>query len=228
MLNLALTAISPQLTALTVSAKPLIEKYGGLVIPVTIKEEVSKTDGGESIFKEKTYPVACGINFEACVTGRRYQELVPNSAYRSLAFWEQTGNAQRNAAEEKNYKMGTVYVYDIPARLVVWMNIPKMNLNGVSTDCSIAAPVALAIQQQLDNRQGFQLDQLVYPGGTAQAIFQNEEAKDASRVFGKYSYGDMTKFLLFPFDFFSLNYIIRLRISPKCLAGITLGTPVDC
>jgi hypothetical protein len=228
MLNLALSALDPILTGLTVSGQPLIEKYGGLAFPVTVKEEISRTDSGEPILKEKTYAVSCGINFEACMVGKRYQELCPSSAYRSLAYWEQTGNAQRNAAEEKNYKSGTAYVYDIPARLLVWMNIKKMNLNNVSTDCSIAAPVALAIQQQLDKRQGFPLDQLTYPGGTVTAIFQSEEVKDASRAFGRYSYGNITKFLLYPFDFFSLNYVIRLRISPKCLVGITLGAPVDC
>jgi hypothetical protein len=179
--------------------------------------------------KTKTFPVACGVSFDACMSGRKYQELVPNSNHRSLAYWEQMGDATRNANEERNYKPGTVFVYDIPARLLVWLNMSKMNLtNGGATTCSIAAPVAIAVQTALSRKSGFLLDQTEYPGGTVQMLFQAEEAKDAQKAFGRYSYGDLTKFMLHPFDFFTLRYVVRLRISPKCVEAFTIGEPIDC
>jgi hypothetical protein len=207
----------------------LIQNYGGLVIPLEIQEQISKTDSGEPILKMKTFPVSCGQNFDTCIRAKSYQQLVPNSQHRSLAYFEQLGDVQRNTAEEKIAKRGSLYVYDIPVRLFVWLNVPKLNINGdQSGACSIAAPVILHIQKLLDKRAGFDLDPALYPGSSVQMLFQGQEAKEASRVLGRWSYGDVSRFMLFPFDWASLKYTVRLRLSPKCATAFTLGAAVDC
>jgi len=231
MINLALSAIKSQLEGITVSSLPLIEKYGGLVFPVNIPEQIGTTDAGAPIMRDSIVPVACGVNFQACIGQRKYQELVPNSAYRSIAYWETLSDAVQNTREAAFVPKGNGIVFDISARLVVWLNMAKMNLNdGATTQCSIAAPVALAIQKALFRKLGFDLDP-AYQGATAEFIFQGQEAKDATKIFGRYSYSKnatLATFLFYPYDFLSLKYLIRIRMNRNCVDAFTLGTPVDC
>lgn len=230
MLNLALTKAQLQIEALEVSGVPLIEKYGGLVFPLSIPEQVGATSTGEPILKEKVFPVSCGISFESCITGRKYQELVPNSRYRSIAYWEQTGDAVLNTNETKLIPKGKASVYDIPARLVVWMNIQKLNINNEAYEqCSIVAPVMLAVEKALHNRNGFTISNPTYDNPHVKYIFQGQETKDAKKAFGQYTYGSETaKFMLWPFDFFVLKYLVRLRINRDCVESFVLGSAVSC
>lgn len=231
MLNLALSAIKDTLEGINIAGTPLIEKYGGLVFPLSIPEQIGSTDSGQPILREKTFPVACGVTFEACVGQRKYQELVPNSRYRSIAYWEQLSDAALNTAESSRYPKSNVVVYDIQARLVVWLNMGKFNLNGeAASQCSIAAPVALKIQEVLLNgKREFQIDNPAYENAGVRLIFQGQERKDAKTAFGQYSYGQETaKFMLFPYDFLVLRYTVRLRIPRQCVTAFTIGEALDC
>lgn len=228
MLNLALTTAKTKIDALAIDGTPLIEKYGGLVFTLAIPEEVGKTTTGEPILKDKIFPVSCGINFQDCIVGRKYQELVPNSRYRSICYWEQLGDAVM--VEDKTNVKGKVSTYDIPCRLVVWLNMQKLNINNDAyNQCSIVAPVMIAIEKQLHNRNGFTIADPVYDNANVKYFFKGQETKDPQAVFGKYTYGkEMAKFLLWPYDFFSLKYVVRLRINRDCVTNFVLGTPVSC
>lgn len=230
MLNLALTAVESALEGIMIGGTPLIEKYGKLVFPITVPDEIGKTDGGESILKEKTFPVSCGVSFQDCITNRKYQQLVPNSAYRSLAYWEQMGDATLNESLSKFSAKGGLMVYDIPARLVVWLNMAKLNLNGDGqSDCSIAAPIAIKIQSALYRKNGFFVPDDAYQGAKVQLVFTGQERKDVGNIFGRYTYGkEVARFMLYPFDFFALRYNVRLWINRNCVEAFTLGTPIDC
>ncbi len=230
MLNLALSAIKDTIEGIEIGSTPLIEKYGNLVFPITIPQEVSKTDSGESILKDKTFPVACGVTFQECITKQRYQELSPNSRYKSIAYWEQLGDATINTAlSSKTHKNGLL-VYEFQARLIVWLNMAKLNINGNGqSDCSIAAPVALKIQSALNRKTGFSVSGDAYVGAKVQFFFNGQERKDANAIFGRYTYGkDLSAFMLHPYDFFSLKYTVRLWINQNCVDAFTLGEPIDC
>lgn len=230
MLNLALTTAKTQIEALEVSGVPLIEKYGGLVFTLSIPEKVGETSTGDPILKEKSFPVACGVDFNNCVNGKRYQELVPNSRYRSIAYWEQMGDAVLNSEEMKKSPKGGALVYDIPARLVVWLNIQKLNINNAAYDqCSIVAPVMLAVENALHDKNGFLIADATYQKANVKYIFRGQEKKDPNTVFGKYSYGQETaKFMLWPYDFFAMRYTVRLRINRDCVNSFVLGAAVSC
>lgn len=227
MLNLALSAIKSTLEGIEVDANPLIEKYGGLVFPITIPQEVGRTDGGESVLKEKTFPVSCGVTFADCVNNRRYQELVPNSKYRSISYWEQTGDATMDTSLARNAHKGGLLVYDIPARLVFWGDIRKINVNdNGSDDCTVVAPVSLAIQKALNRRGGFPITG--YENARVDLSFLGQERKDVGSVFGKYTYGkEVSNFMLYPYDFFSLRYNVRLWVSRSCLDVFTMEVVAD-
>lgn len=230
MLNLALSTAQAPITGIEISGEPLIEKYGSLVFPLSVPEKVGETTTGEPILKEKVFPVACGVNFQDCVANRKYQELVPNSRYKSIAYWEQLGDATMNQAEMRQAHKSGLLVFDIPARLVVWLNIQKLNINNEAfQSCSIAAPVALQIEKALHNRAGFSITNDAYQNATVTYIFQGQEPKEYARVFGRYTYGNETaKFMLFPYDWVSLRYTVRLRINRNCVEDFTLGSPVEC
>lgn len=230
MLNLALTAVESALTSLEIDNVPLIEKYGGLTFAVNFPESIGTTANNEPIMKDRIFPVACGVSFNDCVANQRYQELSPNSKYKSLAYWEQLSDATQNNNLSQLAAKGGMVVYDIPARLVVWLNMAKLNLNGTGqTDCSIAAPIALKIQTALYRKNGFFIQDAAYQGAKVQLEFVGQEQKDANRIFGRYSYGkDLTKFMLHPYDFFALRYNVRLWINRNCIESFTLGTAIDC
>lgn len=233
MLNLALTAVKTAMENIDISGTPLIEKYGGLVIPLTVKEEISKTASGDPILKDKTYPVSCGVNFQQCILNRKYQELVPNTKYRSLAYWEQLGDAVQYAPEKRYDPKGNRLVFDIPVRLVVWLNIQKMNINsGGGQDCSITAPVMLKISDILHNsKQHFLIPDAFYNDkAKVEFLFQGQEVKDANRIFGKWSYDSakMAALYLWPFDWFSLKYTVRFTVKRNCLDALTIGAEVVC
>lgn len=229
MFNLALTAVNSELENIDISGSPLIQKYGKAVFPLTIKTPVGTTPSGEPILKEKTYPVAPDVNFEACVINGKYQELVPNSKYRSIAYWEQLGGGVVNASESsklhKNYK-----VIDFPCRLIVWLNNPKMNLNGTEAGTTDIAPmVAMKVMDVLSSKKWFEVPDANYGNPKVNFDFRGQEVKDVRKVFGKYSYeSHVQAFMLYPYSFFSLRYVCRMRVNTKCLAAFTLGAPQDC
>lgn len=230
MLNLALNTVKTALETIDIDGEPLISNYGGLVFPISIPTSIGQTDNGQEILKEQVFPVACGINFSECIQQRKYQQLVPNSSYKSLAYWEQLGDATINTGEQKFAPKSGLVVYDIPVRLIVWLNMAKLNINDEGNEqCSIAAPVALKIQETLfNNRNRFEIGG-AYGNSTVEFIFQGMEAKDPAKIFGRYTYGkEMAKFMLYPYDMFSLKYLVRVRINRNCITLFTLGTTIDC
>lgn len=230
MLNLALTGIHSALENIEIGETPLIEKYGKLVFPVNFPEAIGQTANGQPIMKDRFFPIACGVSFGDCVANQRYQELSPNSAYKSIAYWEQRADAVQNEKLSSLTAKGGLIVYDIPVRLVVWLNMAKLNVNGTGqTDCSIAAPIALKIQSALYRKNGFILPDDAYAGAKVEMQFAGQEQKDAAKIFGQYSYGkELAKYMLHPFDFFALRYNVRLWINRNCVDAFTLGSEIDC
>lgn len=234
MLNLALSAAKTAIEGIDIGGISLIENYGGLVIPLTIKQKIGEDTKGNPILKELTYPVSCGINFQQCIANKKYQRLVPNSAYRSLAYFEQTGDAvlTKNQKLKRIDPKGNRLVFDIPARLVVWLNIQKMNLNdGAHDQCSITAPTLLKITETLHNKNTeFIVPDPAYSNAKVEFIFEGQEVKDARRIFGKWSYDSekIAAMYLWPFDWFSLKYTVRLTVKRNCVTAFTLGAPEEC
>ena len=230
MLNIALSSIRTLLETVEIDGEVLIEKYGNLVFPVSIPESIGQTENGQEILKDRVFPVSCGVSFQDCITNQRYQELSPNSRYKSIAYWEQLSDATMNTSEAKFAPKGGLVVYDIPVRFVFWGSMAKLNINGTgATECSFVAPIALKIINTLYRRPGFEIADAQYGGAKVEFVFAGQESKDPAKVFGRYSYGkELAKFLFSPFDFFSLKYLVRLRINRNCVDAFTFGTPNLC
>ena len=231
MLNLAISAVKDLLENIDIDGELLVERFGGLVWAVNIPESISETENGTPIMRDKYVPVACGTTYEQCISGNsKYSPIVPNSAYKSILYFEQLGDATMNTTEAKFAPKGGLVVYDIPVRLVFWGSMAKLNINGTgATECSFVAPIALKIINTLYRRPGFEIADAQYGNAKVEFIFQGQEAKDATKVFGRYSYGkELAKFLFSPYDFFSLKYLVRLRINRNCVDAFTFGTANLC
>lgn len=231
MLNLALSSVSDLLENIEIAGEPLVERFGGLVFPINLPESIGQTDSGQPIMRDKIVPVACGVTYEQCMSGsKKYQPIVPNSAFKSILYFEQLGDATVNTGEQQFAPKFGLVVYDIPVRLVFWGNMAKMNINGTgASECSLVAPVALKIQQTLRPKKQFEIPDPAYQKASVEFVFQGQEQKDATKIFGRYSYGnELAKFMLFPWDFFSLKYLVRLRINRNCVEDFTFGTPNNC
>src|SRR5690625_4983634 len=86
-------AVKPRLLDLK-----FIERYGGVVIPVT--EVVESDNGRERI----TFPVSCDIEGKECYERGNYFELALNDQYRSVAYWEIQGSASRQTPRRGDRK----------------------------------------------------------------------------------------------------------------------------
>lgn len=194
---------------LEISTLPFIDRLAGLVRPVTFKDEVKA-----GTFARKVFPVACGVSAKDCVTDGKYQDLVPDSAKKSVIYFEENGGAKVIAKEKNNLK------YQATIRLVGWLNLPKLGVDN----CSWSAVAVLGIISKLPD-QYFNLNNLY----TRCLITGISEAEKLPSIFSKYTYDEtMTQYLLFPFDYFALDITIEFVVPRSCIEEIILASPINC
>jgi len=57
-------------------------------------------------------------------------------------------------------------------------------------------------------------------------VAAGEDVKSPS-IFGDYTYEDKKQYMMFPFDYFALNYSVRFAVAKDCVPDITLD-PASC
>ena len=82
-----------------ISGLPFIDRLAGMVRPVTFSEE---TDTGK---RRKVFPVACNVSAADCVTSGKYQDLVPDSAKKSVLYFEENGGATVVGKEKNQFQI---------------------------------------------------------------------------------------------------------------------------
>lgn len=181
-----------------ISELPFIDRLAGLVRPVTINEE---TDSGK---KRKSFPVACNVSAQDCVTSGKYQDLVPNSSRKSVIYFEEAGGTRMTGIERNEINFTST------VRLVGWLNLKKMGL----TDCNWSATAILQIIKELSV--------LLQPHNSGMflhvKITEISEAEKSNAIFSKYSYDEaVTQYLIYPYDYFALNLTIKFSINKNCI-----------
>ena len=167
-----------------------VDKIAGLTSIATFEIR-----GPDNTLKQITVPIACCVTPEECGREGAYYDLMPNSQYKTVIYFEDGGiSFVRN---ESNWKY-----YTSNLRLVCWVNIEKILILMCKADspCTYSAHIIAEIIRHLPQfPQNISPFSFVYSEVTAQVI------RSAS-IFGSYTYDEKhSQYLMSPYDYFALD-----------------------
>ena len=212
MLPKILKPISDELTQLC-----WVGRYGGLTKCVMHKDcDIFAKDS-----KILQYPISCNVDVKDCWENDLYLNLVPNSAYKSIVYWEEVGGYVPQTGirlSEKGY-----YQIRQKMRLVIWLNMPLLGYTG----CSVADIIVPELMGLLHNCKWTTTDQ-GFGNIASKVTYVNSWKETINKVFKQYNYGDKYQLFLFPYDVLSLDVEIEYMMDPNCVEPLVCGEPVEC
>lgn len=198
MINTIVKNIIPYLEALNFS-----EVVGG--IATTISQNKPAKDNKIII---KKFPAYYNENRTTC-NASDYIDLVPNSNKRSIIYFENNGI-------KISPINGNIIECVADVRLVCWANLKKINDTFINADM-LRLLVIQAMPSSLSN---------VLPYSFIRIQLTGEETKNVS-IFSKYTYNEEEKqYLIYPFDYFALNYEISFYVGINCIDPILISPSV--
>jgi len=207
MIRKAIQAVSSKITAL-----PFVERYGGVVQTV---RRIDLLDDGFVI--EKRFPVSCSVTNLACWEQSRYKDLVPDDRYKSVFYFEEIEGFQIVGRQELR---GQVIQYRGRVRLVGWLNLAKL---GVEDDCNLSDRIAFEMIGALTG--AYELS------GDIDAVVQLKPIgmqPKSPAIFDRYTYEEENSYLLYPYDYFAVDFEVILGLMPDCITPFAPSTPVSC
>lgn len=184
---------------------PFSDRMAGVVKAVTFVTGTSERP------VKKTIPVDCGVSQADCMDGK-YQDLVPNSKYKSISYFED-GGVRLVSINERDY------AFQANLRLVYWINLKKVG----KTDCNVSA---LAVTNVLNKLPQSPFNSGIY---SRMRIKVSQELVKSAAIFSKYTYDEaVTQYLMYPFDYFALDLTVDFLINKSCIIDWENGTPLIC
>ena len=168
-----------------------IDKIAGLT-------QIAKvTQGGV----EKRFPISCDLTYDDACTQGCYDELMPNSQYSSVVFFE---DGSFNFIRQEGGKL----IYESRLRLVAWLNYKKLTEGG----CGSSGDYIISIIKALP----------AFPQNVGDmlrlSITVTSQAQRSSGVFSKYTFDELhTQYLMVPYDFFGLDIKTEFYLIPECV-----------
>lgn len=188
-----------------ISTLPFADRVAGVIKPVTF------VTGTADKPVKKTIPVACNVSQPDCISGK-YNDLVPNSKYKSIIYWEDNGTVT-NANNPRDFN------FTASLRLVCWINLKKVG----KTDCDVSA---LAITNILNTIPTSPFNSGIY---TRIRATVDREIIKTSAIFSKYTYDEsVVQYLMYPFDYFALDVSVDFTILKSCITDWENGTEIIC
>jgi hypothetical protein len=199
MINEIIKKINIELAALNFA-----DLLGGIVKPIT-----QNVKDRENNVTQKVYPVYMNENKGTCSVGD-YLAMTPDSSKMSVMYWEDQGGTN-TVDNVRSWNM----VYNV--RLVAWFNLKR--INSALHDSDILIPIICnAIPERVEN---------FVPYTKIQVMLTGQETKSPA-IFGAYTYDEAEKqYLIYPFDYFALNFRITFDIPKSCVQDITIN-PATC
>lgn len=187
-----------------------VDKIAGLARPMIISVNNEKNEPVQKVF-----PIACDVSLNDCISGR-YQDLIPQSKYKSIIYFEDQGTTIQKAS--KNWAL-----FNSRLNLICWMNLKKLGeCNACTTSTAVILSILAALPEFTINNDSY------YPIRDIQIVGISEAIK-SNAIFNKYSYDEKTtQYLLYPFDFFMLSLSIEYRVNLHCVTEFTIDTPCIC
>jgi hypothetical protein len=183
-----------------ISDLDFVDKIAGLTSISTFEIK-----GKDNELKQITVPIACCVSPEECDKEGWYYDLMPDSAYKTVIYFEDKG--WTFVRSESNWKY---YVSNL--RLVCWINIEKILGANCKDDqpCTYAAHIIAEIIRHLpEHPQNVSPFNFVYP----EVI--DQEIRSAS-IFSAYTYDEKhSQYLMAPYDYFAINIRTNFAVCMK-------------
>lgn len=184
-----------------------------------LKDQISSLDWIDKIaglvrpvtFKDKagnvkTMPIY--LNGVDMCKASAYEDLVPDSSKKSILYFEDGGMDVINA--------GCLYIDVLSSlKLVCWCNLKIIN-----PEYSSAIPMKLEILRtiptKIDNTDWVTKINVQFAG------------EDMANPFTPYTYDEQKQFLIYPYDYFSLNYKVRFSVplNAECYDSVELNPDI--
>lgn len=199
----------------TITGLNFVERYGGIVRPVTV--ERAGRDGNR--FSD-VYPVSRYANLKTCFdTGDNLDDLIPDDRYKSIAYWEQRSNVDvvPGGAKDQYWRAA------VDLRLVVWLNLYRLGLtNYADTD-----KMELQALKEVRNLAGTQIVDGVYRFAI-HSVNPRPVIREPRNVFAPYSYNEKEWAFHFPYSFFAVDFTFNLMFAAGCIQAVELGEESEC
>ncbi len=183
-----------------------VDKCAGIVQTAVEKD-------GENVVER--FPVACNVNGTDCDDEGKLIDLVPDDTKKSVMYFEDLGGAVFQGKEKDDLKFMS------RIRLVGWLNLNKL---GKTDDCSITAKVVAHLMTRIETTK--QTNPI--PFTRLKIEVENQMVKNPN-IFAKYTYAETrTQFLLFPYDYFAINFRVFYSINKNCVPEFNASAENDC
>jgi hypothetical protein len=184
-----------------IETKPFVDKIAGVVVAAS--QTVENT--------VKIFPMACGVQHRECNVGK-YNDLVPNSKYKSIIYFEDGGVTF--GAVAKNLQ-----AFNSRIRLVGWLNLQKLG----STNCTRASDVIIEILRELPKFPVNEGNFIRLKITAASEVTKNKQ------IFSKYTYKEeQNQYLIYPYDYFALDLTAEWFMNLDCIREYTPASPILC
>jgi hypothetical protein len=211
MIHFFAKALEPIITEL-----PFIERWGGAAFPITFPSAYEDPETGGITSLRQAFPISCSLPGD-CDDPGYYQKLLPDDAYKSVAWLEGRGTGQAGQDNANAFSVRQ------EARLAVWLNLQKIG----DVSCGAHTPMMLAaLKALLSRRLQYQPDYMQIPA-TVSVTGVRLLPHDPADVFGSYFYAVQPRLFLHPFSFFGLELQLQAEFSNKCLC-LPEYEPIDC
>jgi hypothetical protein len=148
----------------------------------------------------KTFPISCQMSYDSLCKDGCYDELAPNSNYKSVVYFEEGSFSFTRQEGNKMY-------YESSLRLVAWLNYKKIGSGG----CGTTGDFIIDIIKELPTipvNVGHIFGLRTWVASQVPRSFD---------IFAKYTYNESkTQFLMMPYDYFALDLRATFYIIPEC------------
>lgn len=188
-----------------VETLPFAGKVGGLVKAITYS-----TQNDKGVVR-KTIPVDCDVTHTNCLKGK-YTDLMPDSKYKSVMYFEDGGVKPGDSSARD-------FSFESDLKLICWLNLKKTGKTGCSNTALAIATILNTIPTRTFNSGVYTRILITMTGA---------EPKNA-QIFSKYTYDEeKNQYLMYPYDYFALNFTVRFTISKACITNWVNSSEITC
>ena len=183
---------------------PFVDTLGGVI---TVLRQSLPVDGGKT--KVNIFPAVLNEDKQECNNFSEYIAMIPDSTKKGMIYFE-AQNVSITKSDYHNYKASC------KVKLIFWCNLNKINKAYINADI-IMMKIMSAIPQRIANIGNYDSVNFNFLGNS----------KTAS-LFSAYTYKEEERqYLMFPYDYFALDYEITWNCNNKCFDEVIIN-PATC